>query len=166
MLKAIIKAQYHLAGLPTSWIGKELDVSKPRMVKLMKALDNLPEDPISLVVTGDIAPLVNYLLSDSIGALVTGINYTEYFDSKLGKSDTRITANFSGFVAIYNVGYEPVNNYSYTSKLLKQLIHNIKDKGHHVLIQTPMSKSEFERCYEINVVNHINIPQEQEEKII
>lgn len=157
-----MKAQYVLAGLPTSWVGKELDESKPRMVKLMRALDNLPEEPVTIVVTDDIAPVIGYLPTGSI----SGINYTDYFESKLGKSDTRIKTNFSKFVVIYNVGYEAVNNYSYSSKLLKQLIHNIKDKGHHVLIQTPMSKSEFERCYEINVVNHINIPQPQEEKII
>lgn len=154
------KIAYKLLGLPVeyhdlSWADTKVPASKAELMesKLAKA----PASGV-LLVSGSAAPVVNYFMERR---KVVGLNFPEYFESKLSNEETLETPK-GAVIVIYGVGSEPANNTTFSGKVLGALLSTYKSCL--VILQTDKTLSNFQTSYGLSIVNHFNIPEKDVEK--
>ena len=168
MTDKILATKYKLHGLPSSWIGrnfKNCKVSELKTDRIKTAFQKIPEAPLTILVTGQVAPVVDMLIDLHGLKEVQGVDYSKYFVDAVQGNNPTVTAK--QYTVIYNVGLEPIgSNYTYSSSLLKNLVQGLRDGGNYVIIHTHNTANTFKRNYEMEVTNHINIEEVQDEKFI
>ena len=159
---------YRYVGIPPSWgnvSSKDIEVSELKFRKITEALDKISKKPVQILVIGQVAPIVNYIVEKNSINSIRGIDFSEYFASTFDK-ENNFEVKISKFTVVYNVGLEKALNLSFSKQLLKGLIQKIKDNGSHLLLQTSKTATQISTDYELQFKNVLRLPEKQEEKIL
>ena len=156
-------------GLPSSWAHSDLDnLSTATQMKLEKAVKTLQEVQRGGVVyiSGDPAVLLGSLWEEGTLDKFTGLDFSDYFDSKMDKDRSARVLNPRQFTFIYGVGNESALNKAFSGQLLSSLVATCRDNEVWCFICGNMSLSKFQTDYGVSVVNSITLPNKAEVRLI
>ncbi len=133
----------------------------PKTKEAVKGLIQRAPQQGVLIVSGVSSPILVGLFEK--GRKVAAVDYLEVFDLKFSDEDISLPPPREGQVTlIYNVGSEPVKDFSYSSKLLKGLILKYSTRG-LVILETTLSPNNLNLKYGYDYKNKVVIPYKKEE---
>jgi len=165
-----LKKIYPSAGFPKHWFGETFDdytnMVASKKDKIVKVLQNLPEQPIKVMIYGPAAPIVTELLEGGrFLSNVRGVDFSSYFKKSFNKEAVVMASSSIDVVVIYNVGLEPAINTAYSQKLLKGLVSEYRNCDAHVFIQTDLDRVFFETNYDVRLASRISVKPLEDENV-
>jgi len=157
-------------GLPQNWAEVDGDeLNEAVEINVAKALNRINSTSKGgVVLVNGFGGYMTNLLTNEVGIdlveQVKGYDFAKYFSSKFNK-DEHIDVLAKKFTFVYNVGDEEALKRDYSSQLLKSLMKKVRSENCWLFIVTDLSKTDFERMYNIQVANTIRLPQPKEVKV-
>lgn len=160
MDKKSLKTLYALHGLPADRIDEKLEDFLPatKAKQLKTKLQHIPTKGVLLVI-GNAMPIVNEIFE---AKPIVGIDFVKYYQSQFAEDKEEVVRSDRYY--LYNVGKEPAKNPSYAIKLIEAFLASHQNS--FIIIETQLSKTEFERQYQMSFVNTITIKPKKEDKWI
>lgn len=155
-LKFMLK---HL-GLPARIATETYDkVEGVRSVieKFREKIFNAPTTGV-LLISGTASPIVLQFMD--MGRKVAGVSFVDYYDSQF--TEDKEPPPVKDVVLIYGVGIEPAKNPEYSGRLLNSLIDFYKNKEVLVIVETPLTLTNFAIRYGIDFSNKKALPLKKE----
>jgi hypothetical protein len=149
-------------GIPTDFYNvgyEDVKLLPTRIEAIRGKIAKAPSAGV-LLVSGTAAPIINQLL-DMKNRKVVGIDFVEYYNSKLSSENT-IELPKASIILLYNVGLEPANNATFAGKILSSIMSMFRSSL--LIIETDKTPSSFITTYGISIVNSLIIPTKDIEK--
>ena len=158
MVNKTLKTLYSLHGIPLEALDIRLEdvLPKTKAAQLRAKLKNTPKKGV-LLVSGTALPIVNEIFSSKP---VVGIDFVSYYQSQFSEEKTYVPKADRYY--LYNIGKEPAKSTSYAIKLIEAFLALHKES--FIILETSLSKTEFERQYQMSFVNYLAIKPKKEDK--
>lgn len=155
----LILMKFRILGIPSVIPWEDTAVKPSVKTKILTAIPKAPKEGL-LLISGTSSPILQEFFK--IGKKIAAIDFIEYFNSRHNDNDYQLPpARPEAVTLIYNVGKEPVNNFTYSSKVLQGLMS--KYSRGLVVIETDMTPSNFNVQYGLNLQNKFSIPRKPDE---
>lgn len=167
MVKRSLLLSY--VGLPKSWESYDEDnITSAALLKVEKAAKVLGESTKggTVFVSGNPSVLFNKMFNGENLQDFKGLNFPEFFSSKMDKDTKSINLIPKKFTFIYGVGNESALNKQFSGQLLKQIISDCQDEGVWCFICSQNSKTAFTKDYNLDILNSITLPNRTETKLL
>jgi len=157
-----VSSIYRVLHLPVRYTEEPYEQTtliQSKIQDIQKKIYNAPSSG-TLLISGTAGPIVNQLYE--MGRKCYGISFVNFYNDKLSNEDTMLPGKVAVAV-IYGVGNEPAKNSEYGSKLLGSILDYYKNKEVLVIVETPLTTSDFLVKYGIEFSNKLNIRLKKEE---
>jgi hypothetical protein len=132
--------------------------------KLLNAISS--GEPNILYVDGTAEPIYKMLKNEYTLSDMWGIDFIEYFNSTFNKDGEDYKVNHRKFVFIYNVGLERAINTAFSSRLLKALIKDLRDRGCWIFIESVLQYQKFTTQYDMEITNRTTLKVKKEKSFL
>ena len=152
---------FNILGLPRHY--HNLNYSDTRLVptKQKSLEESISKAPASgvLLVSGCSAPIVNQLLNQD--RKVVGISFPQTFDEQFNDGDSQYPN--SPVVLLYDIGMEAAKNKDYSATIINSILSYYKARETLLILETPLTPSNFQTTYGLSVKNSITIALKEED---
>lgn len=157
------KSAYVILGIPAYYHSINYGQTKlapTRQVAIYESIQSAPTQGV-LLVSGCAAPIVNQLFD--MNRKVIGISFSELFDARFNpETDSRYPN--SPVVLVHSIGLESAKDKSYSTTILNSILSFYKARDTLVLLETPLTVSNFTTTYGIVIKNTLSIPLVEEQQ--
>ena len=156
------KLKFPFLGLPRRFVDETLEkttLAKARYKHFNDVMFKAPQEGV-LLVSGTCGPVVNHLYEQ--GRDITGVNFVEYYEATFTENG-RGSLPKSDVLVVYSVGAEPAKSKDFGTKLLGLIMEHAKNNNQLLVLETHLSKRDFEVSYGISIVNHYKLELKKEQ---
>lgn len=157
------KSAFQILGIPMHYHGITYKDTKLVITRQKAVEESMQRAPASgvLLVSGCAAPIVNQMFA--MDRKVIGLSFSELFDSRFSSENNDSYPN-SPVVLIHSIGLESAKDKSYSATILNSMLSFYRARDTLVLLETPLTVSNFTTTYGLSIANTISIPMQEEAK--
>lgn len=155
------RSAFAVLGVPMHYHGvtyKETKLVPTRQKAIEESIARAPTSGI-LLVSGIAAPIVNQLFS--MDRKVVGISFPELFNDRFNAGDNDSYVN-SPVVLVYDVSLEAAKSKEFSATILNSIISYYRARQTLLIIETPLTVSNFTTTYGLSITNTLSIPPQGE----
>lgn len=158
----IPRSAYNILGIPQYYADISYEHTRLVPTKQLAMQESMARAPAQgvLLVSGCAAPIVNQMFD--LDRKVVGLSFSELFDSRFN-SESNDTYPNSPVVLIHSIGLESAKDKSYSATILNSMLSFYKARETLVLLETPLTPSNFQTTYGITIKNVVTIGLKEEE---
>lgn len=155
-----IYSAFHLPKRYATETYEDTELPKTQIPILTKKIYAAPKAG-TLLVSGTAGPIINQLWE--MGRKSYGIPFTEYYSDQFKEEKTQLPSNKVDVVVIYGIGNEQGKNPEFSTRLLTSLLDFYKSRDILVILETPMSKTDFQTRYQLDITTTLKLQLKKEQ---